>query len=541
MFTLVYRAYSSGGQLLNDELKTKDQLTEELTYFRAAMDATSDAIGISTPDGQHFYSNQACIKMFGWEHGDFTRHHPSEAYADQKVAKEVFSTIMAGNCWLGEVEMVAKDGRHFPSFLRANAVRNAKGEIVAIMGTHTDITERKRAEAERLALDRQVQQTQKLESLGVLAGGIAHDFNNLLMGILGNADLVLSNLPPTDTARQKLLDIETATKQAADLTRQMLAYSGKGRFILQNIELKTLIEEMVPLLNVSISKKVVIKYDFAPDLPPIEADATQIRQIVMNLVVNASEAIGQKSGNISIHTGLMACDQAYFKQTFLDDELAEGPYAYFEVKDEGSGMDQETLNQIFDPFFSTKFHGRGLGLAALIGIVRSHQGAIKVDSEPGVGSTFKVLFPLAKTDSSKNAESEPPKPDFAKLSGKTALFADDDGPIRNVAQQMLEQLGIEVITTKNGREALERFKVDSDRFDCIILDLNMPELDGVEAFHKIRCIRNDIPVFLSSGYNEHDLASRSVKQGFAGFIPKPYKTTDIGEVLLKAFNSNTLQ
>ncbi|MBE0611604.1 MAG: PAS domain S-box protein, partial [Dehalococcoidia bacterium] len=258
-----------------------------------------------------------------------------------------------------------------------------------------DVTERRAAEAERRRLDQQMQQTQKLESLGILAGGIAHDFNNLLVAILGNAGLALLELPPESPARQTVQAIETAAQRAADLTRQMLAYSGKGQFVVEPLNLSRVVEEMAHLLEVSVSKRAVLKYHFAPNLPPIEADATQVRQVIMNLITNASDAIGERSGVISISTGMQYADRAYLAESYLDADLPEGDYVYIEVADTGEGMADETRVRIFDPFFTTKFTGRGLGLAAVLGIVRGHRAAIKLYSESGRGTTFKVLFPAA--------------------------------------------------------------------------------------------------------------------------------------------------
>ncbi len=266
----------------------------------------------------------------------------------------------------------------------AAPIFNDEGEVIQIIESCRDITGRKRAEEERLSLERQVQHAQKLESLGVLAGGIAHDFNNLLMAILGNADLALDDLSPHAPAHECIQEIEKASKRAAELAKQMLAYSGKGRFVIEPIDLNEFVDEMAHLLEVSVSKKALLKYNYADNLPAIDADATQVRQIIMNLITNASEAIGDRSGVIALSTGAMDCDRAYLDsannplRASLDEPLLEGVYTYFEVADTGGGMDKETQEKIFDPFFTTKFTGRGLGMAAVLGIVRGHHGTIKV-------------------------------------------------------------------------------------------------------------------------------------------------------------------
>jgi C4-dicarboxylate-specific signal transduction histidine kinase len=260
-----------------------------------------------------------------------------------------------------------------------------------------EIAERKREEEERRLLERQIQHAQKLESLGVLAGGIAHDFNNLLVGILGNAGLALMRLAPDDPTRPTVEAIHASAMRAAELTKQMLAYSGRGKFVVQPVSLTDVVAEMSELLGASITKKAAVEFDFAPDLPPIEADATQIRQVVMNLITNASEAIGEGSGRITLRTGVVRADRALFASTHLDDDLPEGDYAFMEVADTGCGMDEETRAKIFDPFFTTKFMGRGLGLAAVLGIVRGHRGTIRVTSAPGEGTTVSVYLPAIRS------------------------------------------------------------------------------------------------------------------------------------------------
>ena len=408
------------------------------------------------------------------------------------------------------------------NWLRTSKIplRDKEDRIVGMLGTYEDITDSKRAEQERGKLEAQIQQAQKLESLGVLAGGIAHDFNNLLMGVLGHASLALMELSPVSPARDSLQQIETAAIRAAELCKQMLAYSGKGRFVVQPLNLNELVEEMAHLLQVSISKKVVLKYHFAPNLPHIDADATQMRQIIMNLITNASDAIGDLSGVVTISTGAMECDSAYLAKSYLNDNRPPGLYVYLEVADTGSGMDASTLGRIFDPFFSTKFAGRGLGLSAVLGIVRGHKGAIRVYSEPRRGSTFKVLFPCSETMSLPAAAE---KFDIRNVHGHgTILIVDDEETIRAVGKSMLEKVGFKVLTACDGREGVEVFAQHADEICAVLLDMTMPHLNGEEAFREMRRIRADVRVILSSGYNEVDATGRFAGKGLAGFIQKPY-------------------
>lgn len=403
--------------------------------------------------------------------------------------------------------------------------RCVTGHIDGIILFVEVITDRVRAEEEQRRLEAQILNAQKLESLGVLAGGIAHDFNNLLMSILGNADLALLDLSPVSPARDNVRDIERAARRAAELCKQMLAYSGKGRFEVQVLHINELVEEMAHLLEVSISKKAVLKYYFADNLPPIEADPTQIRQIIMNLITNASDAVGDKSGVISVNTGAIECDETYLRETFLDEQLPPAFYVYFEVADSGCGMDAETRQRIFDPFFTTKFTGRGLGLAAVLGIVRGHRGAIKVYSEPGKGTTIKVLLPAADKpiDMSRREQANA----RTWRGNGVVLLVDDEESVRAVGKRMLERIGFEVLTASDGREALVLCQQRGPEISCVLLDLTMPHMDGEETFRELRHRQEGIPVILTSGYNEQEISDRFAGKGLAGFIQKPYQTAQL--------------
>lgn len=395
-----------------------------------------------------------------------------------------------------------------------------------------DLTEQKKAEDERRRLEAQVLHTQKLESLGVLAGGIAHDFNNLLMAILGNVDLALLTLPPDSRAKDRLLAAIKASQRAADLCKQMLAYSGRGKFLVEQIRLNHLIREMGDMLEVSISKKSSLSYHFFDPLPRIDADATQIRQVVMNLIINASEALGENSGSIAVSTQVMECDQEYLKNAWARQDLKAGTFVILEVTDSGCGMDPETLSKIFDPFFSTKFTGRGLGLAAVLGIVRSHGGTLKVFSEKNKGTTFRVHFPVS---ASLLDSSEASKATVAMWKGAgTILLVDDEEPIRLLGTRILEHLGFQAVTAADGPEAIELFKKDPAAFQCVILDMTMPKLDGEATFRELIKIRKDVRVIMSSGFSEQEISGRFEDNTIAGFIQKPYRVSALARILQKA-------
>ena len=384
-----------------------------------------------------------------------------------------------------------------------------------------DVTKLKEASKERRKIETRILEAQKLESLGVLAGGIAHDFNNLLVAILGNADLAIHDVNKDTPIYECLHDIIQASTQAADLCKQMLAYSGKGRFIVQDVNINEVISEMSAILLVSLSKKACLQLNLAPKLPAVEADVTQMRQLLMNLMTNASEALCGESGNVAVTTGAFFCDRSYLTETFAEADLKDGEYVYIEVSDTGCGMDEETRRKIFEPFFSTKFTGRGLGLAAIQGIVRGHKGAIKVYSEQGKGTTFKVLLPSAARDARPLPELETKAKEW-QGSG-TVLLVDDEPSVIHAASRMVERLGFDVMIAHNGKAAVELYKDNKDEIVCVLLDLTMPVMDGKESFRVLRQIDKNVTVILSSGYNEQDATQLFAGKGLAGFIQKPYR------------------
>ncbi len=374
-----------------------------------------------------------------------------------------------------------------------------------------------KAELERQQLDGHIQRTQKFESLGVLAGGIADDFNNLLVGILGNASMLQKYFPPGSTRHTGLSEIETAAKCAADLCKQMLAYSGRGRFVIAPLDLNVLVKEMGERVAASISTNTVLDYALAESLPAIKADATQIRQVVMHLIANASEAIGGEAGVVTVATGVENCAEARCYDRDLDESQPKGPYVYLEVRDSGCGMSEEVRAKLFDPFFTTKFAGRGLGMSAVLGIVGGHKGAIRVDSTPSCGTTLRVLFP-ASTASTKEV---PVKPKTAQRGG-TILLVDDDEMVLRLSRKILEREGFTVLVARDGCEALECFREQADTISCVVLDLTMPRMGGAETFRKLRSIRNNVRVILVGGYDQEEITKGFGENGFAGFLQKPF-------------------
>jgi len=413
-------------------------------------------------------------------------------------------------------------------FFEARISQYGEDNVIAVV---RDITARKEAESKRLELENRIHHTQKLESLGVLAGGIAHDFNNILMAILGNADLALNSVPHTNPARSSINAIISAATAAADLAAQMLAYSGKSSIEIVPLDLNKIVVELTHMLEVSISKKVVLRFRLSDELPIIMADATQIRQILMNLITNASEAIGDANGVISITSGAMYCDSKYFSTTELSQDIDEAMYVYIEVSDTGCGMKESVRKQLFEPFYTTKSSGRGLGLSSILGIIRAHSGAIKVYSEPGEGSSFKVLFPVCDPDYMNKLDTGEGNMEERWVGEGLVLFADDEDTVLAVGKKMLEYLGFTVLQASDGREAIEQFKRNADEITLVILDLTMPHLSGDEVYREIRRIRADIPVIISSGFSKQDIKHRFAGKKLSGYIQKPYRIDDLVTII----------
>jgi PAS domain S-box-containing protein len=380
-----------------------------------------------------------------------------------------------------------------------------------------DVTERRRFEE-------RARHSQKLESLGVLAGGIAHDFNNLLTAILGNASLIQDELPADSPVQALAGSVIQASERAAQLTRQMLAYSGRGRFIVEPTDLALQVREITALLESSITSQVNLVLDLQTSGILIDADTSQIQQLVMNLVINGAEAIGPASGRVIVSTRLEELDAQFAKDNLAGDHAEPGPYIRLEVHDTGAGMDQETLARIFDPFFTTKFTGRGLGLAAVLGIVRGHRGAIKVYSNPGQGTTFKVYFPVTKGQSLPRKLSSL----FDFRGSATVLVVDDEEGVQRLASTTLERYGYEVLLASNGKQALDMVSAANGKISLVLLDMTMPVMSGEETLARLRILNPSVKVIASSGYNEIE-AMRRFGAGISAFLQKPYRATQLVE------------
>jgi CheY-like chemotaxis protein len=382
---------------------------------------------------------------------------------------------------------------------------------------------------ERRQLEEQLRQAQKLESLGLLAGGVAHDFNNLLTGILGNASLVLEILSPPEPERSMLEDVVRASERAAELTRQLLAYAGKGKFVVHPVHMSEIVREISQLVRSSIPRQVELRMDLPAELPLVEADPSQMQQLVMNLVINAAEAIGDRVGLVEVTTSV------------LRPADGKGVLVCLRVHDTGCGMDESTKSQIFDPFYTTKFTGRGLGLAAVQGIVRSHNGSIEVKSRPGQGSTFEVLLPAMERYAGLWHAPAPPKSPSALAGGGVVLVVDDEEIVRRTATATLQRYGYSVVEAENGREAVALFEKMKDIVELVLLDLTMPVMSGEEAYRQMKAMRPTLPVIVSSGYDEVEAARRFGAEGLTDFIQKPYVSQHLADKVKSVIRSHAGQ
>jgi len=438
--------------------------------------------------------------------------------------KRLFETGMPQ---MFELRMLRRGGPPFCVRIEATAVQAGESGSLVYKVVMSDITEGKKVEQERLELERRFLHLQKLESLSTLAGGIAHDFNNLLAVILGSLELALDDLSPGSSARPRIDNAIRASKRAADLIKQMLAYTGKGRYATENVNLSILVQENINFFRAAIPETTTLNLLLTHDSPPVLADANQLQQVVMNLITNAAEAIGETAGFITISTGTEIYKEKDLLKSRIDEKLSPGRFVYLEVADTGCGMDAETLHRLFEPFFTTRFFGRGLGMSAVLGIIRGHKGAIFVDSRVNKGTTIRIIFPVSETTLPESVQLEsteailPVRKWPSSLRG-TILIVDDQDEVINFSKEMATRSGYSVRTAADGQEAVEVFQGHADEIACVVLDLTMPRMDGIATFKALKQIRPDVKVILSSDYSEKEVAQRFTGKGLAGFIQKPY-------------------
>ena len=512
----------------------RDSLYREKELENVVSSISPDVLMVINPDRTIGMCNANVKPMFGYEIEEVLHHKTDLLYFDRRAAgqrREIYDSLERNGFHVGHATGKRKDGSILHLELITATLKGRRGAVILIR----DITDRKRAEDERRNMEAQLLQAQKLESLGLLAGGIAHDFNNLLMSVLGNASMALGELSEDARPREAVQQIETAARRAAELANQLLAYSGRGKFVVQPLNLTHVVREMSRLLEVSVSKKAILSYRLREEIPAVEADATQIRQVIMNLITNSSDAVGEGAGMITLTTGVTHCDRAYLLAADADfSDLAPGPRVYLDVTDTGCGMDPSTKRRIFDPFFTTKFTGRGLGLAAVLGIVRTHRGTISIATEKGKGTDFRVLFPVCDRPAATEEKGRR-QPDLAWAKG-TVLLIDDEAMVRDVTQRMLESIGFTVMSAPGGPEGIDLFREHSKSITAVLLDMTMPRLSGRETFHELQKIQPDVKVVLSSGYSREEATSQFGERGLAGFVQKPFTVDSLSEVFQRALD-----
>lgn len=453
------------------------------------------------------------------------------AWAEEgKIDPHSYSIIL-------ELEEVHKNGTLIPVEVTAGFLVDVDGKPTAVLGISRDLSERRRAERERTDIESRLQQAKKMESLGTMAGSIAHNFNNLLMVVLGNLELAKEDLPEPSTTTTNIQRAINASNRAADLSGMMLTYVGQLKKESVPVDLSQMVETVLGTMEESTMANVDLVLDLAAPMPLVAADAAQMRQVISGFVTNAIEALGNASGRVRISTGSMHCDRRYLSATYLNQEMPEGMYAYVEVADTGCGMDAETLAKVFDPFYSTKFTGRGLGMAAVMGIIRSHNGAIKVSSIKDEGSIFTALFPLQGIALGK---SEPnPSRQTPPAAGKTVLLVDDEAMVMEVATQFLERLGYSVLTASNGQQALDILTRTNAPIECLLIDFTMPGMDGLETMRRVRKIRPEARIIIASGYTRQQIEDRFADSGLPdGFIHKPFEMKALKEKLERVIDTD---
>jgi PAS domain S-box-containing protein len=523
----LYLHDSIRGLAIAQETCMNDPHDQASSHLAAIVESSEDAIVSKNLDGIILTWNAGAERIYGYTAAEAIGRPMTMLLPPDRPTEEadILARLRRGERVSHfETTRVRKDGALINVSLTISPVRGSDGCILGASHVARDITERKRFE-------QQLRQSQRLESLGVLAGGIAHDFNNLLTGILANVTLASELLPPGSPAQPMLRDGSVAAQRLSDLTRQLLAYSGHGSLSTAAVNISDLVREISALIQTSIPKHVDIRLELEEKPPLVTADASQVQQIIMNLIINGAEAIPpEQLGSVLVKTGYQQVDEDYIQSTdFASDTVQPGGYVSLEVHDTGKGMDAETQTRIFDPFFTTKMEGRGLGLAAVLGIVRSHKGFIRVQSQPGAGTNFRVLLPA-----DANARLRPPVLRDDLRGTGSILVVEDEDVIRRAAKTTLEFYGYTVMLAEDGEQACRILEQRLLEIDAVLLDLVMPKMGGESVWRTLHRIRGDIPVVLTSGYSDADAQARFTGKATAGFLRKPFTAAALGQAIKKA-------
>ncbi len=516
----------------------EEALRESEARFHALFDWSPTGMMLIDPvDAGVLDCNEVAAESLGYTRDELRRMHVPDFEAKLGAAglEAMHASVLGGQPARFDTELRRKGGE-----LRDFAVSVAKVMVsgrALLYAALIDITERKRAESERLEMEKRLLHAQKLESLGILAGGIAHDFNNLLMAMLANLDLALQDTGVGSSSRRGVEEAAKAARRAADLTRQMLAYSGKGKFIYTRVDVGALVRENAGLFEVVVPRAISMHVEIADDLPVVEADVGQVQQVIMNLITNAAEAIGENEGRIELRVRVRECDEEYLSRTRLEERAKPGRYVGLEFSDRGCGWAEGTQARLFAPFSTTMYMGRGRGMAAALGIVKAHHGALIVNSVVGEGTRIEVLFPACEegeeagtgTGTAGEAGEASERGKEVVFGGKV-LVVDDEAAVRDICRIMLESMGFSVLMAADGEEAIRVFRERSGEIVCVILDMSMPWLDGRRTLEELRRIRPEARVLLSSGHGEQE-AMELLEAKKVGFIQKPYMSGDLRRAL----------
>ena len=453
----------------------------------------------------------------------------------QKQMQDRIARLMKGERIYGSAEYKArtKDGREFWMLVNARYFYDKYGKLQSAMVVAHDITDRKRAQEEKERLEDRLQQAQKMEAIGTLAGGIAHDFNNILSVIIGYTELILMNGNVEAEVKQNLKEIFNASKHARDMVKQILAFSRQSKQERKPIQVAHIVKEAIKMLRASLPTTILIQQQIEKDTGIIEADPTQIHQVLMNLCTNAAHAMNGEDGVLKISLSNVQLDH---KALEMAPDLQPGSYLKLSVSDTGHGIAPDAYEKIFDPYFTTKKkeEGTGLGLAVVQGIVKSHNGAVTVESQVGKGATFDVYLPVIMRKLTAEEEIATPLP----MGHECILLVDDEQPLVEIGKQMLQRLGYTVDTRTSSIEALELFRANPDRFDLVITDIVMPNMTGETLAEKMMDIRADIPVILCTGYSEKITRKQASEMGIQCFLMKPLVMRDLATTVRQALSAN---
>ena len=474
-----------------------------------------------------FFNDPLC-KMLGYVHNEMTGKNTREFASAATIEKmdQIYEQVLKTGepIRVTDYDAVGKDGASIALELTASLMRNQDGDPIGFRGVLRDVSERKDAEAEKRKLETQIQQAQKMESIGTLAGGIAHDFNNILMGIQGNASLMLLKTKSDHAGYEKLKNIETYVGNGTELTKQLLGFARRGKYYAIATDLNDVIDKSASMFG-RTKKEIRIHLDLQTDIWTVEVDRGQIEQALLNLYVNAWQAMPQ-GGDLHLKTENVVLDADFISNKPY--KVEAGDHIKITITDTGSGIDKETRERIFEPFFTTKEMGRGtgLGLASVYGIIKSHGGYINVYSEAEMGTTFSIYLPASGKE--VRQEKREPIVTVSKGSG-TILLIDDEEMIIKVGEELLQELGYKVLAARSGQGAINLYKKNADKIDLVIMDMIMPGMGGGETFDHLKEIDPDIKVLLSSGYSINGQASEILKRGCDGFIQKPFNINQLSE------------